>query len=314
MKVYHNLAEMPAYYDTAVALGTFDGVHVGHQRIIGQAVSLAHSTGNIAAVFTFSNHPLTVLRPERPQVLLATQSDKEHMLAAMHIDVLAAVPFDHTLYTLSPLAFVQQVLLAKFHPRWVVVGPNYTFGARGRGTPKVLTELGRQYGFTVAVQDAVYVDGVMVSSTVIRQRIAKGDVAGAAKMLGRPPQLTGVVIAGEGRGRRLGYPTANLALPVNLALPGDGVYAVKATWDGKHWFVGAANMGTNPTFGQERRRLEVHLLDFTGDIYARTLTVQFIRRLRAEITFADAAQLQAQMAEDVAQVRKLSVMDKKSLA
>lgn len=312
MKIHYTLADIPPYHGAAVALGTFDGVHVGHQRIIGQAVALAHRAGTVAAVFTFSNHPMTVLHPEHSQVLLATQADKERLLAALGVDVLAAVPFDAALFTLSPAAFVREVLVAKFNPRWVVVGPNYTFGARGRGTPAVLTELGRQCGFTVAVQEGVYVNGVMVSSTVIRQRISRGDVADAAKLLGRPPHLKGTVIAGEGRGRRLGYPTANLSVPADLVLPGDGVYAVKATLDGQRWYAGAANMGTNPTFGHEQRRLEVHLLDFAGDIYGRTLTVQFIQRLRDEIAFTDAAALKAQMAVDITQIRKLCSVNKKS--
>lgn len=313
MQVYTSLQDIGVYPAVAVALGTFDGVHRGHQQIIGRAVTLARgSADGTAAVFTFSNHPSTILHPEKPQKLLITQADKEQLIAALGVDVLVAIPFDYSLCTLSPEQFVHDILWTKLKPRHVVVGPNYSFGARAAGTPALLATMGRRYGFAVTVQDAVYVDGVLVSSTAIRRLVAHGDVTAAARLLGRPPHLSGTVITGEGRGRRLGYPTANLAIPSGLVVPRDGVYAVKVKLAFDQWCYGAANIGANPTFGGHQRRLEIYLLDFDGNIYGQTITVQFLARLRGEFTFATEADLIAQMTQDISRVREFIRQEKKS--
>jgi len=299
MEVYTRLSDIRGrFVNSAVALGTFDGVHVGHQQIIRTAAACARKAGGPSVVFTFSNHPLAVIDPDRSPPLLITAAYREELIAALGTDVLLAVAFDRALLGLSPGAFID-LLVDNLRPACVVVGPNYSFGHRGAGTPEMLALAGRERGFEVIVPPAVALAGTLVSSTLIRQLILAGDVAAAAPLLGRPFRVSGTVVKGEGRGRTLGFPTANIAAAAGQIVPADGVYATYVHVDGTR-FRGVANIGANPTFQGKARHIEVHLLGFTGNLYDRTIAVDFLAKLRDERTFAGAGELKAQIAGDIA--------------
>ena len=302
MRVITSMKFSEGLSQLCIALGTFDGVHLGHQRVIRRAIECAKNIGGKSAVFTFANHPLSVLAPDRCPLLITSAEDKQQLLDGMGVDILCRIPFDKQLLQLSPSQFVEQVL-SNFQPSHIIVGPNYTFGYKGTGTPELLEIIGREKGFSVEVQEAVYVDGQMVSSTSIRQYIGHGNVEKAANLMGRPFRRSGTVVHGDHRGRILGFPTANMQLAPSQLLPGDGVYAVYATI-GKQRLPALANVGDNPTFSQQCRRVEVYILDFTADVYGQTISVDFYSKLRSEQTFSTIDELKKRIALDVAEARQ----------
>lgn len=295
------------YSGIAVALGTFDGVHIGHQQIIKRAIELAKKSGGTSAVFTFSNHPLSIIAPERCPLQVITPEYKIEVIRELGIDVLLNIPFTPELLTLPPTAFLD-LLQENLNPSYIIVGPNYSFGYKSAGTPKVLKSAEQQYGFKVEVHPAVYLDDKLVSSTAIRQKIMEGDVSGAARLLGRKLRIEGEVTTGQKRGRKLGFPTANLVTDPGLAIPADGVYAVYAHVEGIT-YRGVANIGNNPTFPDLERHVEVHLLDFTGDIYSKTLIVDFVHRIRGEIAFHNADELKEQIQADIRSLESMASFD-----
>lgn len=298
MESFDKIAKLTLQYkNIVIALGTFDGLHKGHQSVISRAVDLARASDGTSVVFTFSNHPLSMLDPLRCPPQLISQEEKEALLAAMGVDVFVAIPFNQEFLALSPQKFIE-LLVAAFAPQHIVVGPNYSFGNRGKGTPELLAEAGSRHGFAVDVQPAVYVDQQLVSSTLIRQMIARGQIGEAARLLGRPFALTGKVIDGDKRGRTIGFPTANIELEPAFAIPANGVYAVQVWLKGNR-YNGVANVGTNPTFHGVQQRLEVHLLDFSGDLYGQVLRTQFVAWLRGEVTFSGIGELKEQIDRDI---------------
>ncbi len=298
MKIYTQLNDLSHQFPKiAVALGTFDGVHIGHQQIVSRAVELARAIDGTSVVFTFSNHPLSIVDPNRCPLQIVAYEYKNQLMEAMGVDVLLTIPFTHQFLTLSPGEFIK-LLADNLRPTYIVVGPNYSFGYKGTGTPETLENAGCEFGFKTEIQQAVYVDDIIVSSTIIRQMITQGNVHQAARLLGRPLQIQGTVIAGEKRGRTLGYPTANIAINEGLAIPDDGVYVVQIAV-GKFQYKGVANVGTNPTFNCSERRIEIYLLNFAGNLYGKTVTVAFLDRIRGEIAFTTAEQLKMQIALDI---------------
>lgn len=301
MEVYTRWVGLKEHYANLVlGLGNFDGVHLGHQRIIGELVRTARETGGTPAVFTFYPHPMTVLDPDHAPPLLLSQEAKRNKMAELGVEVLLWVPFDREIADMEPECFVEQVLYREMNVAAVFVGYNYTFGRGGRGTAAMLEEYGRRMGFRVHVIPPVTVEGKVVSSTLIRQLIQEGDVSEAAKFLGYYPFIEGVVVSGEKRGRQLGFPTANINPDANLVIPADGVYSVKVHVN-RDTFLGVANVGIKPTFHglQGRRNVEVHLLDFCGNLYGQTIRVIFTRRLRGEKRFTSVAELVKQIEEDI---------------
>jgi riboflavin kinase/FMN adenylyltransferase len=286
------------YQGISLALGTFDGVHLGHRKIIERVVKSAELQGGTSMVFTFDPHPRAVLRPQLALRLLMDYQEKRDILTALDIDVLLMFPFHLSFSKLTPEEFVRDILVTFICPELVVVGPNYTFGYEGRGTPELLKTLGLKYGFRVEVVEPVYVGTQMVSSTIIRKLINSGEVAEAEKLLGRPFSIQGKVIAGDRRGRTLGFPTANIEFPVSSVIPADGVYAVWVVID-QAIYPGVANVGTNPTFLTQHRRMEVHLLDFEADLYGKDIRVRFMEHLRGEMIFNNAAELIIQIKKDI---------------
>lgn len=290
-----NLSEI--YPGITIALGTFDGIHVGHQKIISRAVSLAKEINGTSVVFTFSNHPLSVVAPERCPQQLVSQDQKSELIQDLGVDVLLTIPFTADFLTLSAVEFIN-LMLENLRPKNIVVGPNYFFGYKRSGTPELLRTVGNMHGFGVEVHPIVYVNDRIVSSTLIRQMIAKGYVDQVIPLLGRPVSITGIVIHGAKRGRKLGYPTINLALDTQLVIPADGVYAV-SLMIGNIKYSGIANIGTNPTFNETDRRLEVHILDFVGNLYGEAVTVSFLKHLRGQMTFSSSEELKLQIFQDI---------------
>ena len=280
-----------------VALGTFDGLHRGHLDVIGTAKQEAEYTGAKLAVFTFSNHPLEWINPAHVPVALVTPAVKLQLLENLGVDVLIDIPFNELVADLLPQQFLER--LSALNYSCLVVGENFTYGQRGVGNVYTLAASAQAMGFKLIVRKLVSNNSTIVSSTEIRRLITAGEVQQAAKMLGRSYSISGIVAHGNERGRLLGYPTANLELvDAHVAIPLGGVYAVRAYVDGGV-YGGMANIGKNPTFGDvEKPRLETNIFGFSGDIYGKTLTIEFVQRIRGEVKFAGIDALKAQLAQD----------------
>lgn len=280
-----------------VALGTFDGLHRGHLDVIGTAKQEAEHTGAKLAVFTFSNHPLEWINPAHVPVALVTPAVKLQLLENLGVDVLIDIPFNQLVADLLPQQFLER--LSALNYSCLVVGENFTYGQRGVGNVYTLAASAQAMGFKLIVRKLVSNNGTIVSSTEIRRLITAGEVQQAAKMLGRSYSISGIVAHGNERGRLLGYPTANLELvDAHVAIPLGGVYAVRAYVDGGV-YGGMANIGKNPTFGDvEKPRLETNIFGFSGDIYGKTLTIEFVQRIRGEVKFAGIDALKEQLAQD----------------
>jgi len=286
---------------SVVALGVFDGVHLGHQSILKTAVRVARESGLEALACTFDPHPMQVLRPDLAPAPITTLEDRLELIAASGIETAVVLAFTPSLAATEAEAFVKDVLLGRLRARDVVVGFNHTFGRGARGNARLLQALAERLGFTTHVVPPLYVDGVQVSSTGIRAALARGDVELAGRHLGRPYSLTGRVVRGAGRGKTLGFPTANLDVSLPLLLAA-GVYAAWAeTGQGRHPAV--VNIGTRPTFGERSTAVEAHLIDFSGVLYDAPLRLSFVRRLRAERRFPDPEALRRQIERDVAAAR-----------
>lgn len=306
VKVISDLAKVDAVDipRSVVALGTFDGVHLGHQEILRRCAAYAKGAGARAVAFTFDRHPLQVIRPQFAPPQLTDVEDKLALIEATGIEVAVVAHFDEAFARATPEEFVREVLLDGLRAAKAVVGFNYTFGWRARGTAAILVELGKKHGFDVEVAEPVVVGGVPVGSTEIRARLARGDVAGACAMLGRPFSIKGTVVPGEGRGRTIGYPTANIKVSRDMAVPARGVYAAIAQVR-RLQLHAVANVGVRPTFEGRVPGIEVFVMDFTGDIYGETVRVSFIERLRDEMRFGSAAALASQIADDVRKAQKV---------
>lgn len=290
---------------SVVSIGFFDGVHRGHQTIIKRAARQAEAAGIRSVVVTFDRHPMEVVNPGTQPKLLMTLARRARTLAEQGVDLVVVVPFDDGLRHLSPEGFVDHVLVEPLQARRVVVGGNFRFGHRAAGDVSTLNDLGPMRGFTAEAVTLLELDGVIISSTAIRAAIDEGDVEYAARLLGRPPAVDGVVVRGDQRGKGLGYPTANLQVGRRVAVPAKGIYAgAFTTADGtEHPCV--TNVGVNPTFGGQELRVEAHLLQFDGDLYGVEAQVDFRHRLRDEEKFDDVDALVAQIDKDAAEARRL---------
>jgi riboflavin kinase/FMN adenylyltransferase len=293
---------------SAVTIGTFDGVHVGHRALIGRAVERAREFDIEAVALSWDRHPNETLRPERVPPLLTTPERKIELLRSSGVGVVAVLSFDEELSHWPPERFVDDVLGAGLHARSVVVGRGWRFGHKAAGDVALLARLGEERGFEVDELPLIEVQGEAVSSSRVRAAVASGDVALARLLLGRPFEYEGIVVRGDDRGAALGFPTANVEIDASLAHPPRGVYACTATVDDV-LYTAAVNVGVNPTFGGVEGttplRVEAFLLDFDGDLYGGTLRIAFLERLRDEERFAGPDELIAQITQDVEATRKL---------
>ncbi len=304
MKVYSRLIRFSEKYpDIVVALGMFDGMHIGHQSIVRRAVELAHNINGTPMVFTFSNHPLEILAPERAPLFIGSRHLRQQILEELGVEVLLELTFTKNLSRRTPEEFMA-LLQRDFSPRYVVTGPNYTFGRMGKGTGRMLIREGISYGFQAEVCPAVLHNGRPVSSTRIRALLAEGNLDRANEFLGRPFTYHSRVVHGDRRGRTLGFPTANLVIPHTRAMLPNGAYAVMVDVRGDK-YCGLASIGSNPTFdGERQRRLEVNIRDFSQDIYNELVSVSFLGKLRDEQKFDSADQLVRQLRRDKEQAEK----------
>lgn len=299
------------YPATVIALGTFDGLHLGHTDVINTARNYAERSGLKLAVFTFSNHPLALIRPDLVPVRIISAEEKIKLLESFGVDYLINIPFTEDFAALSPDEFLEK--LACFNYRCLVVGENFTYGFLGSGKTETLERSGRKNGFDVIVRPLVKMNGNVVSSTGIRNLIQAGHIEYANRMLGRAYSITGKIVHGEQRGRKLGFPTANIELlHGEMAVPAPGVYAVTASIEGSI-YEGMGNIGNNPTFNDvEHARLEVNLFNCSGDLYGKTMSVQFHKYIRAEKKFSGVEELCRQIEEDKKAI-KTYFLNKKQL-
>jgi riboflavin kinase/FMN adenylyltransferase len=288
---------------SVVTIGVFDGVHRGHQEIIGHTVKRARELGVQSVVVTFDPHPSEVVRPGSHPPVLTEPARKAELIEQLGVDVLCVLPFTLEFSRLSAEAFVHDVLVAHLHAALIVVGENFRFGHRAAGDIDLLRRLGRTFGFAVEGAPLVADDSTVFSSTYIRSCVDAGDVTAAARALGRPHRLEGVVVRGDGRGREIGFPTANLLTGQYAAVPADGVYAAWLVRGRGERLPAAVSIGTNPTFSGRERRVEAYVLDFDGDLYGERLALDFVSRLREMRTYTGVEPLVAQIREDVTQTR-----------
>ncbi len=310
---WYGLDDVPSDWAGCVAtIGVFDGVHRGHQRVVARARQVAQETNLPLVVITFDPHPDEVIRPGSHPPFLTTPRRQAELLAGLGADAVFVLPFSVEFSRLSPDEFVRTVLAERLHAAAVVVGVDFRFGHKAAGDVALLTQLGEKYDFTTEGVPLLVADGVTMSSTYIRERLADGDVAGAAAALGRPHRVEGVVVRGHMRGRALGFPTANLETLPHTATPADGIYAgwlISLNLDGTEvtrW-PAAISVGTNPTFGGSDRSVEAYALDHDDlDLYGFHAAIDFAARLRGNDRFETVDALVTQMHADVAQARALT--------
>jgi riboflavin kinase/FMN adenylyltransferase len=304
MRVVHGYENAPADIKGAVlAVGNFDGVHRGHQVLIERAIAAARECGKPAGALVFEPHPRAFFTPREPHFRLTTIEEKLSIFAAIGLDLAVVLPFDAALAGLDAETFIARVLVDALRVTHVVIGYDFFFGRNRGGTPETMRQAGEKLGFGVTIVAPVADAGEAFSSTAIRLNLAQGDVAGAARALGRRWRVRGKVVGGAKRGTGLGFPTANIPLAKGTALA-HGIYAVRTYFDGKA-IAGAAYLGTRPTFDDGMPVLEVFLFDFDGNLYGREIEVEFVAHIRDDRKFDSAEALKAQMEDDCAAARKL---------
>lgn len=290
---------------STVTVGSFDGVHLGHQAVLREIARRAEAAGRASVLVTFEPHPLEIVNPQAAPPLLTTGTERREILAQQPLDYVFFLRFDRRLAALPPEEFVERVLIERCQMRELVIGHDHGFGRGRSGDVETLRRLGAERGFGVDVVEAVDVGEQHVSSSRIRRAVAGGDLATAARMLGRPYQVSGQVGQGEGRGRVLGVPTINLAdLPPQKLLPPDGVYAVRVEWRGGR-AEGMLNQGPKPTFQDGRRTLEAHLFGFDGNLYGEWVRIEWVERLRDVKRFASVEALRQQLERDRSRAREV---------
>ena len=310
---WYGLDEVPpGWGESVVTIGVFDGVHRGHQRIVERAAQVGKQRGLPVVVITFDPHPDEVTRPGSHPPFLSSARRRAELLSGLGADAVCVLPFTLEFSRLAPDDFVRTVLVERMHAAAVVVGEDFRFGHKAAGDVQLLAKLGEKYEFTTEGMPLLVADGTTLSSTSIRQMLAEGDVAAAAKALGRPHRVEGVVVRGHQRGRALGFPTANLETPPHTAIPANGIYA---GWlaslddegrDVQRW-PAAISIGTNPTFGEGEQTVEAYALDRTDlDLYGMHAAIDFAARLRGTLRFDSVDALVEQMHRDVDQARELT--------
>jgi len=289
---------------SVVVLGNFDGVHKGHQKLVAKAVSLAKEMNCESVVFTFDELPLNVIAGSIVVKNIQNTDEKIEILKSLGVDYLVCVPFDTYMRSMSPEDFTNDILAHDLKCKMAVCGFNYSFGNMGAGNPAVLQCFGKRYGFDVYVMDEYDIDGVLVSSTNIRQFLENGDVEKYAEFTGRNYTIEGKVITGNRLGNRMGFPTANLNLTPDMAHPGNGVY-ITHTYIGDKRYNSITNVGHKPTVGEYGKNAETHIFDFNEDIYGDFLKVEFVKMLRPEHKFDSIEELTAQIAKDCVIAREI---------
>jgi riboflavin kinase/FMN adenylyltransferase len=288
----------------AVSIGNFDGVHRGHAALVAELRRQAGSLGGPAVALTFDPHPIELLRPAQAPPRLTTTDDRSRILKELGVDCVLVLRATHELLALRASEFFAEMIQKRLQARALVEGTNFGFGRGREGDVTTLAGLCETAGIQLTVVPPVLLDGSEVSSSRIRAALATGNARMAATLLGRPYRLHGLVVSGQRRGQKLGFPTANIE-QVQTLIPGDGVYAVRVSHEGRTW-PGATNIGPNPTFGENALKLEIHLIGFQGDLYGKPLAVDFIDYLRHTRPFKDVKELVEQLRRDIDQARRIA--------
>ena len=306
MKIAEELSYVSAKKNTVVTVGVFDGVHLGHKHLFKELKREAERSSNQTAVVTFANHPNSVLRPDFRLRFITSIEDRVALIRGSGIDLVVQATFDLDLSRLSAGDF-SSLLFRKLKMKQLVVGPDFAMGRNREGDPETLTNLGLEIGFTVHVADPL-LDGEekIIRSTTIRDALARGEVDIVNSLLGRNFVLTGTVLKGRGMGMNLGFPTANLNSVEDMAIPGNGIYATWAIFDGSR-FMAATSVGTRPTFGKGDPVVEAFILNYQGNLYGRQIRLEFIHKLRDEIKYDTVQELKVQIKKDVEETKSVLV-------
>ena len=288
----------------SIALGSFDGIHKGHRQLIKSLHDIKQSGGSKIMVYTFIQHPMSVISPENRPLYINDNEQKINILRDLNIDYLVFNEFTYEFSKVSPREFIKRFLVDKYNIDTIVIGYNYTFGANGEGNSNTMQELGKDFGFNVKIIPPIRLKNSIISSSRVRETIEAGQVSDAAHLLGYPYSISGKVVRGKGRGKHLGFPTANLSYDKQKVIPNNGVYLTLVKVRNIYVW-GLTNIGTNPTFGSDELCIETHLIGFDGNIYGKNLTICFLDRIRDEIQFKDADSLIDQMQQDMDAAEKI---------
>lgn len=287
---------------TAVALGNFDGLHIGHQKLIETMIKESRIKKLKSSVLLFNNHTKTVLNNTKKPEILTTNEQKTKLLESLGVELIYSMDFNAKIMKLSPEEFVTKILIDKLNAKLVVVGFDYKFGYKATGNSEVLKQLGKNYGFEVIIIGPVYSDNNIVSSTLIRKLLKMGKIKEANELLGRPFTMDGKVVGGEKRGKSMGFPTANLSIEYNYLIPKFGVYKTKTVVNNKE-YLSLTNVGTNPTFDEGKIHIETHILDFNENIYGEKISIKYLDFIREEVKFNTKEQLMIQVKNDIKAVK-----------
>lgn len=301
MKIFQTFDAGTRFPNPVLTIGNYDGVHIGHRRIIKKVVDKAREIKGTPMLMSFYPHPHAVLKPDSYIRLITPPHIKERLVAETGIEVMFEIPFDEDVRSIPPESFVEDILLGKIGVAGVIVGYDFRFGKGGAGDDKLLMEYAHKKGFYFDVVGAITLDDEKIGSNRIRKLIMDGDVKKANELLGRPHMIEGTVIHGVNRGKSMGFPTINFETVFEL-IPGNGVYITEVEFDGRKW-PSVTNIGYNPTFDGKKLMVETHILDFDRDLYDREIVISFHERVRAEQKFKDMSELMAQIARDVETAR-----------
>lgn len=290
-------------FKTAIALGNFDGVHLGHQRLITDMINKAKSQEIKSSVLLFENHTKAFLDGTGP-ALISSPEQKNHLIRELGVEIIYSMQFNEDVMKLTPEEFVIEILLKKLNAKVIVVGTDYRFGHKASGDAKLLKELGEIYAFEVEIVQPVYIDDEIVSSTKIRKYLSEGRIEKALSLIGRDYSINGKVVSGKKIGNKLGFPTANIEPNVNYVVPKNGVYRTVTIVDNKK-YLSATSVGYNPTFKESAIKIESHIIDFSDDIYGKTIELVFKKYLREEIKFKSIELLQKQILNDILHVKNI---------
>lgn len=297
MIVINNLKAIKNIPPCCIALGNFDGVHVGHRTLISKAVEKAHELGICSAVFTFSNHPKNLFAGENVVKNIIYQEEKAALIEALGVDYLFNVEFTRQVASMDPLDFIDDLLVGRMNLKEAFCGFNYHFGYKAAGNPQVLRQRGMEKGFHVNEMEPVTIDGDVVSSTLIRSLIRSGDMEECEKYLGRKYSIGGEVVVGNRLGRTIGFPTSNIMIDENMVTPPNGVYITNCIYNGQ-MYNSITNVGVKPTIGEFKKNMETHIFDFNKELYGKHIQVEFLKMTREEAKFSSVEELSAQIVRD----------------
>ena len=303
MELAAELARHKPRRGSLLTIGVFDGVHLGHQHLVRRLVERARQEGLASGVVTFLQHPRVVLSPRTRLPYLTGLEERCQFLRDLGVGFIVSLSFTEEVARLGAREFIS-LLQEHLGMRGLVIGPDFALGRGREGDAAALTALGEGLGFSVEVVPPLVSEGVAVSSTAVRHALARGEMDIVIRLLGRPYRIEGKIVSGEGRGRGLGFPTANILVDADCALPGDGVYVTRAFINGET-YKSATNVGRRPTFDPGERMVEVFVIDYEGDLYGRRMSIEFVERLRDEVRFASPEELAAQIEKDVARTRAI---------